>query len=606
MSTEEQTDKGRNGSAAAIAGAGVICGGTLETFEPSLGVMLAKRAAERGDAAFLRDKASGTQEYQEHSWNDIFDEIVCVGANFLKSGVRPGDRLAILSENRREMLVAEFAAMSIGALSVPIFAGYYPHQIEYILNQSGACRLAVSTPQQLMKLTQCKNISCLKQIVLMDYDPHELQIDSLAKIPVKAYAELRAAPTESEKQLFFDAVEQVSPQDSCLIMYTSGTTGMPKGVELCHGNLLSQQRAIQQLWSMTAEDRFLSYLPWHHSFGGLFERMMATYSGACIALDESGGKNFATLLANWRKIMPTVFFSIPSVFQRIADEVRIGVVRETIFHPDLRFVFTAAAPLPQDVSDIFSAAGISVLEGWGLTETSPCVTLTDPDSERVPGVVGWPIPGVQVMLADDGEILVKGPNVMRGYYDMAEENEKTFTAEGWFRTGDLGEVCEGGMRILGRRDGCFKLLNAEKVFASQIEMALVGGSQYIDQAVIFGSGEHYVTALVYPNRRSLEQWARSCNLPLPDNVDLSTVSDVRRLFASEVQRINGEIAGRFQRVHKFVIMNSALTLEKGELTPTSKIVRHKIRDNNQKIVEDLYKVSCPPPSKSIICLGDCY
>ena len=585
---------------------GVISGVELEPFEKSIGAMLRQRAGEFGTRPVLRDKkADGS--YQSLSWEDFFKEICAVGASLLKAGVKPGDRLAMLSENRREMLVSELAAQSIGAVSVPIFAGYFPPQIEYIINHSGANRITVSTRVQLMKLVECGNISRLEAIVLIDFDQSEFDIDSVRGIPVHSYSALTKQPVKRELSAFFEALEAVSAEDACFIMYTSGTTDNPKGVELRHSNILSQQQAVRQLWQIGPEDRFLSYLPWHHSFGGLFERFMALYSGACLTLDENGGRDVPQLLSDWSKTRPTVFFSVPNVYQKIVEEVRASaVVRRDVFHPDLRFVFTAAAPLPADVSAVFTDAGIPVLEGWGLTETSPCVTLTDPKETRKPGVVGWPIPGVKIKLSDDGEILVKGPNVMRGYYNAEPENSRAFTSDAWFRTGDLGQLADAGLRILGRRDGVFKLLNAEKVFAAQIEMALIEGSQYIEQAVVVGSGHDYVTALLYPNRRALEEWCREQGLAISNELDHGSVSDIRRLFAKEVDRINQEIAGRYQRIRKFIIISRALSLEAGELTPTSKVVRHKVIENNRELIEAVYKPSCPPPTKAIVCLGDCY
>ncbi len=584
----------------------VIAGAELGPFEKSIGAMLRHRAEEFAKMPVLKDK-NADKKYQSLSWEEFFTDISAVGANLLKAGVKPGDRLAMLSENRREMLISELAAQSIGAISVPIFAGYFPAQIEYIINHSGSKRLTVSTRSQLMKLGECRDIARLEAIVLFDYDQSEFDVDSVRGIPVHSYGALTKQPADVELKAFFEALEAVDAEDACFIMYTSGTTDNPKGVELCHRNILSQQQAVRQLWQVGPEDRFLSYLPWHHSFGGLFERFMALYSGACLTLDENGGRDIDQLLADWSETRPTVFFSVPNVYQKLVEEIESSVqVRREFFHADLRFVFTAAAPLPAEISGVLTGAGVPVLEGWGLTETSPCVTLTDPKETRKPGVVGWPIPGVKIKLAADGEILVRGPNVMCGYYNAERENRLAFTSDGWFKTGDLGQLTGSGVRILGRRDGVFKLLNAEKVLAAQIEMALINGSKYIEQAVVVGSGHDFVAALIYPNVRMLEEWCRDLGIPFSINAEHGNVSDIRRLFAKELGQINQEIAGRYQRIRKFIIISKALSLEAGELTPTSKVVRHKVIHNNRELIESLYKPSCPPPTKAIVCLGDCY
>ncbi len=584
----------------------ILTGEVLGSFDRSIGAMLQERASLFGSNPILQEKgADGI--YQPITWTELYRNISNVGAALLAKGIQPGDRVAILSENRSEMMIQELAVMSIGAISVPVFAGYFAHQIEFILNHAGARLLTVSTLTQLMKLAECKDLSALDAIYLVEYRPDNIGLDSVQGIPVRPFTRLTDPAAKEDLEAFFAARDAGHGETSCVIRYTSGTTGNPKGVELKHSNLLSQQQAVRQLWNIGPDDRFLSYLPWHHSFGGLFERFMALYSGACLSFDESRGKNIQVLLSNWKQVRPTIFFSVPSVYQQLANEIIASdTVRAEIFHDELRFAFTAAAPMPQDVSRLFTDAGIPVLEGWGLTETSPCATLTDPKRERVPGVVGWPIPGVKVKLTDDGEILVSGPNVMKGYYNDEERSASGLAEDGFFRTGDLGEITSGGLRILGRRDGVFKLLTAEKVFAPQIEMALIGGSSYIEQAVIIGSGRNYIAALIYPNRRELEQWGRTHHIPQIDWKNPVGMPEVKRLYAHEVQRVNNEIAGRFQRIRKFIIIGKPLSLETGELTPTSKVVRHQVATNNQALIDAMYKPSCPPPVKAIVCMGDCY
>lgn len=578
----------------------------LEPFDKSIGAMLQARSSAFRTRPILQEKGPDNV-FHAITWEELYRKISNTGASLLAMGIRPGDRVAVLSENRSEMLIQEMAVMSIGALSVPIFAGYFSHQIEFILNHAGARLLSVSTLSQLMKLTECNDLTTLDAIFLMEHDPDNIGLDSVHGIAVLPFTKLSNDSPEKDSESFSAAVEAVDGEDSCLIMYTSGTTGNPKGVELKHSNLLSQQQAVKQLWNIGPEDRFLSYLPWHHSFGGLFERFMALYSGACLSIDESRGKNIRVVLSNWKQVCPTIFFSVPSVYQRLANEIIASdSVRNEIFHDELRFVFTAAAPMPHDVSRLFTDAEIPVLEGWGLTETSPCATLTDPKRERVPGVVGWPIPGVSIRLDTEGEILVSGPNVMKGYYGDEERNSEVFTTDGFFKTGDLGKIVEGGLRILGRQDGVFKLLSAEKVFAPQIEMALISGSLFIEQAVVIGSGRNYITALIYPNWMELESWGKSHHIDPIDRQKPVRQPEVKRLFAHEVQRINTEIAGRFQRVRKFIIIGHPLSLEAGELTPTAKVVRSRVSMNNEELIDALYKPSCPPPIKSIVCMGDCY
>ena len=244
-----------------------------------------------------------------------------------------------------------------------------------------------------------------------------------------SFNELLAERTDKE----FTLLTETDPDETCLNMYTSGTMGIPKCVQLSHKNILSQQAGLSLVWNLDTSDRFLSYLPWHHSFGGIFELFAALYNGATYSLDSGLGKDPAVILENWKLIQPTVFFSVPKVYQMLVDlTMHDKEAEDLFFHSQLKFIFTAAAALPQKLSDEFEKRNIPVVEGWGLTETSPCCTLTDPAQKRETGVVGFPLPGVSIRFAEDGEILVKGPNVMKGYYKNDEANKGIFTEDGWF------------------------------------------------------------------------------------------------------------------------------------------------------------------------------
>jgi long-subunit acyl-CoA synthetase (AMP-forming) len=372
-------------------------------------------------------------------------------------------------------------------------------------------------------------------------------------------------------------------------MYTSGTTGPPKGVVLSHRNILSQQRALSLLWDIGPDDRFLAYLPWHHSFGGLFERFTALSTGATLCLDDSQGRDIARLLANWREIDPTVFFSVPKVFAALVTEARLDrEIDQTVSGGGLRLAFTAAAPLPAAPAAYFAQKGIPVLEGWGLTETSPCVTLTPPGQERAPGVVGHPLPGVEVLVREDGEICVRGPNVMIGYYRDPERTAAAIDAYGWFRSGDLGELGPRGLRIICRSDGVFKLTNGEKVPSALVESALTAESRYIEQAVVVGAGREFVAALLFPNLRNLTSWAAERDASVPDGAGMLALPEVRALVAQEVGRANAGIAVPYQRVRAYALVPHELAIESGELTPSLKVVRTAVLERFGDLVTALY------------------
>ncbi|MBI6546707.1 MAG: AMP-binding protein, partial [Cyanobacteria bacterium NC_groundwater_1444_Ag_S-0.65um_54_12] len=384
----------------------------LGEVESSIGTMLQARALAFGDRIACKERKKYGQ-YVSLDWPELMQRVRRSGTALLALGVAKGDRLAVYSRNTEEMLCWELAVMSIGAISVPIFSRYSAEQVNYLLEHSAARMILVPDDEQAQKVKQTAYYQQLERIFMVE-TPAVQPADSR----YMAFSELLAS---AETAAFATAVHEVQPTDPCLIMYTSGTTGLPKGVVLTHRNLLSQQKALTLLWRIKAGDVFLSYLPWHHSFGGLFERFTALCSGALLCLDDSYGRDIARMIHNWQEIKPTHFFSVPKIFNALVTEARLDPrIDRVLFHPGLKFVFTAAAPLPADCSDYFANKGIPVLEGWGLTETSPCVTLTAPDMERLSSIVGRPIPGVEVLVAENSEILVRGPNVMSGYYQDPE------------------------------------------------------------------------------------------------------------------------------------------------------------------------------------------
>ncbi len=553
----------------------------LGKVEPSIGAMIADRAARWPDRAAFKERRAGGP-YVPLPWRTLHDQVRSVGSWLVSAGVAKGDRVAVFSRNSAEMLVWELATMSCGALSVPIFARYGPDQVAYLLAHSGARLLLAGDEFQLARalaVPAARNLEAIVQVgppaASCAGDPRIVPFQDACTHP--ALLEYEAA------------VRALQPADPCLVMYTSGTTGMPKGVVLGHGNILSQQRALSLLWKIGPGDAFLSYLPWHHSFGGLFERFTALAQGAALCLDDSDGRDIPRLIANWREILPTHFFSVPKVYQALVTECRLDPqVEAIVFHPGLKFVFTAAAPLPRDCSAYFAGKGIPVLEGWGLTETSPCVTLTAPEGERIPGVVGTPLPGVEVRITPEREIHVRGPNVMRGYHRDPERTAQAIDVEGWFHTGDLGEVTDLGLRIICRVDGLFKLTNGEKVPSALVESAITASSRYIEQAVVLGAGRDFVGALLFPNVRNLEAWARERGREAAPLADLIADPEVLALFRNEMEERNAAIEPSYLRVRAFVVVPVELTIEAGELTPSMKVVRTRVAERQQDLIEALF------------------
>ncbi len=557
----------------------------LGDFEDSLGVVLRTRAQRWADRTYIRFR-SGAEDHAV-SWKTFADDSFQIARHLIEQGIQHGDRIAMISENRVEMLGFELAVMSIGAVTVPIFHGYPGRQIAYMLGHARPRFVVASDMHQLEKIERDRHPH-VEKFFCMDSDSRSEAWGALD------FASLRRPGGASQDDLT-RRIDAVNPDDLCVVMYTSGTTGPPKGVKLSHRNIISQQKAIEAIWDVDANDVVMSYLPWHHSFGGLFERFICLYHGCTQCLDDSRGRDIERLIENWTAFKPTLFFSVPRVHDLLMTQCRQRrEVSDVVFGQGLRFVFTAGAALPAHVERAYQQLGIPVVEGWGLTETSPCVTLTDRTGPWRSGYVGFPIPGVTVRIDSDGEILVKGPNVMAGYLDDEDATSRVLDSDGWFHSGDLGEFTEHGLRLIGRKDGAFKLTTGEKVHPQRVETVLVNESPYISAVVALGRGEDHVCALIYPDLSRVREWADSNGIQSESLIDEAAVHE---LFADELARINPMIEVKYQRVRRAVLIGRELTLADGELTPSGKVVRKAIMNNYKGQIEKLF--ADDPPDEVI-------
>lgn len=544
---------------------------------PNIAQMLVRNVKLFGNKIAYQEKRN--ERYEGVSWNELYNNILNIAFNLQRYGFTTGDKMVIFSPNRLEMLELELAIMASGGVAVPIFAFFHKETAELLINHSDAKWLAVAGELQLSRV---ENIH-VKNIFEFDHSGHthfsnQVSFDELLK-------------ERTDKQFSLATFE--APENICLNMYTSGTMGIPKCVQLSHRNILSQQAALSKVWNIDSSDRFLSYLPWHHSFGGIFELFSALYNGATYSLEAGFGKDPLVILENWKLIRPTVFFSVPKVYQSLIDLTKHErEASELFFHSQLKFIFTAAAALPQKLSDEFESRHIPVIEGWGLTETSPCCTLTDPAKKRQTGVVGFPIPGVSIRFAEDGEILVKGPNVMKGYYKNDEANKGIFTEDGWFCTGDVGEMTENGLKLITRKDRIFKLSNGEKVVPSDLEKLIELKCHYISFAMVVGNGEEYPVALLFPNKKLIDRpdYALSpeegCFCP-------RNLNELSRCLRGCLHDANCGIGQKFAKIKAAMIINDELSLEKGTLTPSMKVAPKNVVNAYRAHLENLYGAKNP-------------
>lgn len=539
-----------------------------------------------GKEIFFEQDTAG--EYKGIYWKDLYENILNIAFNLKAAGMQKGDKIILFSRNCLRMLEAELAIMASGGIAVPIFSNFKKDTAELLIRHSDACWLIAAGKQQLEQLSE--NLP-LKRIWTFDYQENS-RFSNLAP-----FSELE----RRREDLDFALNTGASPDETCLNMYTSGTMGIPKCVQLSHRNILSQQVAIGQVLKISENDRFLSYLPWHHSFGGIFELFSALYNGAPFYVESSFGKDASQIFQNWKKVRPTVFFSVPKVYQSLFELVAKNKkeAEEILFGSGLRFIFTAASALPERLSAQFESRGIPVIEGWGLTETSPCCTLTDPSLRREPGLVGKPIPGVSIRIADDDEIQVKGPNVMSGYYKNDEANAEAFTDDGWYRTGDVGVMTVNGLKLISRKDRIFKLSNGEKVVPSDLEKAIELKCHYVQYAIVAGSGEEYPVALIFPNRKMLEQPdyeispEQGCFCP-------RSLNELGRCLSGCLAVANESIGQKFAKAKSAAIILDELSLDDRTLTPSMKVAPKNVIEKYRAHLRNLYGEHVPTEEEVFI------
>jgi long-chain acyl-CoA synthetase len=539
----------------------------------NIGQMVAARAAADPSRPAVRSRgASG--KWVDLTWGRLDERRRAIAAGLASLGVKRGDVVAVVAPNSPEMLVAELAVLSLGAASAPIFPESTPDLLLYCLTDSGARVAFVGSAVQQRRTLPARG---LERVIVLDDQPLP---DDARGLPLKALETMSAGSTAS-----------VERDDVAFVLYTGGTTGRPKGVELTHWNVLSQQAAISAAWELSERDVFLATLPWNHVFGALFERFMALWQRALLVLDDSRGRDLEKLISNWAEIKPTVYFGVPRVYSALAARGgRDAKAKTAVLHKSLRFVFSAAAPLSASVVRYFEESGVLVLEGWGLTETAPVVTLTAPGKPRAPGTVGWPLPGTTVKLqpvpdVHFGEVLVRGAQVMRGYH---QRDSSEALRGGWLHTGDLAEWTQHGLRLHGRVDGVFKLENGEKVSSGEIEARILAATPLLEQAVVLGEGRPFVAALCWiaqgPARRFLAARDEEVPATLPE---LARVPELRRAIVEVLQAANLLVPARYERVERVALVTEAPALETGELTPTLRLVRAVSEQRHADLIDAL-------------------
>jgi long-chain acyl-CoA synthetase len=580
--------------------------------------LFSRVAAANNPRALLWQDEFG--QWQPISSAQIYQRVRALGQALLAWGVKKGDRIAIIGENRWEWAVTDFATLAIGAANVPIYPTLTGEQIAVLLQDSGARVAVVSTRQQYDKLNAVRARTPLERILIMDSAaPPE---GAIPFAEVIAGADARG----TERDPVFDALARsVEPKDLATLIYTSGTTGEPKGVMLTHGNIASNQNYAAYEFDFNATDTCISFLPLSHITARALDYMM--YScGAQVAYCSQ----FDKLPQAMRQVKPTVFVGVPRVYEKIRQEVErrsaqsavkkrmlawaVGVgavhtdvaygggqpsspvwklasklvyskVREA-FGGRVKVLVSGGAPLGVDTARWFASVGIPVWEGYGLTETSPVIALNSAPNHRM-GAVGKPLPNVELKFAEDGELLVRGPSVFAGYWHKPDANAECFDNDGWFRTGDIARLdSDKFLYITDRKKELLKTSGGKLVAPQPIENKLKT-NLLVAQAALVGDKHKFISAIISPNFAALEEWAGQQGIHAKTRAELVAHERVIAHYGEIVSGANAGLAN-FETIKRFRIVPEEWSQDSGELTPSMKLKRRIITERYASVVAELY------------------
>ena len=571
--------------------------------------------------------------YQAMSSREFADGVGAVSTALRQIGVQPGDRVVILSTNRIEWAMADYAILHCGAVTVPVYPTLPAKAVRQILNDCEAMAAFVADEAQLQKLGSRSDLPALHHAVVFDGGEYE---DTVNGRPVCSWREFETrGAAKHDPEAFARVWRALKPEETATLIYTSGTTGVPKGVMLSHQNIVSNVLSVLHRFPIGSADTCLSFLPLSHVLERMAGQFVMWHVGAGIAFAES----IDTVPQNLLEVRPTVLVSVPRLYEkmyaRVLDAVaESGVLRRKLFFwaqrigsrrvqleqtgarvPPLlrvqhaladklvfarlrqrlggrmRFMISGGAPLSAGIAEFFHAAKLLVLEGYGLTETSPVTNVNPMDRPRI-GTVGPPIDGVQVRIADDGEIVVRGPNVMQGYFGMPKETEAALR-DGWFHTGDMGRIDpDGYLVITDRLKDLIVTAGGKKVAPQPIE-AQLKMSEFVSEAILVGDRRKYLTALIVPHFGQLQKQAPALGLPATGPEALAQAPACLELFTRLVGELNAQLAP-YERIKRFRLLERELQLENGEITPTMKVKRSEVARIYAALIDSMYQD--PPPA----------
>jgi long-chain acyl-CoA synthetase len=608
--------------ATAVDSRRIVSGGPRPT--PGTLAQLFFEAAERFDKPdALQSRVQGV--YQPISHQTLVTRVRHVGLGLRALGIERGARVGILSENRPEWAIADYACLTTGLVDVPVYPTLPAEQIAYILNDAGVVALFVSTDVQAAKVAEVRpRLPALRHVIGFGERPWPGVDITFAELEARG----TAFPSAPSADRYRAEALTAKPDDLATLIYTSGTTGEPKGVMLTHDNFYSNVTVCADVLPFR-NDVALSFLPLSHVFERMGDYLMMA-CGVSIAYAES----IDTVPTNMQEVRPTVMMSVPRLYEKMYSRVLEnalagGPVKKRIFFwarsvadkwadatlagrtPGLllgfayrvaqrlvfsklkartggrmRYFVSGGAPLAPEINKFFYAAGLTILEGYGLTETSPVIAVNTPQHFRI-GTVGRPIPGVEVMIAPDGEILTRGPHVMKGYYNKPDATREVIDGDGWLHTGDIGELRDGFLAITDRKKDIIVTAGGKNIAPQPIEN-MIKTNKYVSQAVVLGDKRRFTIVLVVPNFEHLEKWAKIKNLLWTDRRQLIKLPLVQAKMEKEVLRKLSGLAS-FETPKKVGLLENDFSIESGELTPSHKVKRRVIEKRYAENVDRLYR-----------------
>ena len=552
------------------------------------------------------------------SAGDLYGKVRALAKAFERWGVQAGDRIVLVAENRWEWPVTDFAALALGAVDVPLYGTVTAEQLGYMLNDSGAKIAVLSTAEHYRKLKEAGELPALEQVVVMD-DGTQDGATAFSEL-LEGWEQLR------ERDDAFDGRLRAINKDAlATIIYTSGTTGQPKGVQLTHWNLASNVNVTTDEMGFTQEDSAISFLPLSHVTARHLDYAFLCH-GALVAYCPKIDKLQEALQA----VRPTIFLAVPRVYEKIRQSVEnksaasplkarmlrwaLGVgernrnaiakgrtphslswkIANKVVYSKVAAAFggrvktfsAGGAPLGMDTAGWFADTGIRILEGYGMTETSPVIAVNTPPHYRL-GSVGRPVPNIEVRFAQDGELEVRGPSVFKAYWNREKDTTEAFDGEGWFRTGDIGKLEDGFLTITDRKKELLKTSGGKLIAPQPIENRLKANG-LVAHAALVGDARKFAAVLISPNFPALESWAKGKGIALGDRSELVRDERVNGEYRRIIEEVNKGLA-HYETIKKIAIVPDEWSVESGELTPSMKMKRRVVEDKYCQMIEGMYR-----------------